>query len=785
MQQPQVAKLSTEAPASSQAQNSDLNTTTAASTSFLDHSVVHHNEARPMRERLIGPSPYDSNTISDFLAKPVRVANGNLSFTDTVNTVKFTSSIAALLNANSVWKLKIAGYNLIRATCNIKVVVNATPFQQGRVLLNFIPMYSSLTAGEQAALNVGFGQITTSPNVELDIQETSCEMSIPYISPYTYYDRREGQVDWGTFWFRVLYPLQAGSAGTGVCDYSIFVHWTDVELAAPRFGPEMAKPAPRRTVKKVLHRESDNASSSGWISSAASKISDLSSTIAGFGVPGAAIISSAASAASTIANLFGWSKPINTTVPHQVISNPLRGINVYDNANNAESFGFGISPVLEPSYAMFGAQVDEMSWEYLKSIPAYLATFKFKNSDVIDAQIYELQLLPKNLLQTFTKTVGANTCTYGVGSPAFWLANLFDKYRGGIDVTFKFVKTPFATGRLVITYVPDSSLGVTFDQSVYVLREIIDLQSTSEITLTLPYIKGQNYLPTETSMGVLRVHVLNEYKAPDAAPTEAGVLVYVSGAKDFELATLSGVQTRVFTPEMDMTNAPTSVNKGIGDSVQQDIDYKENLLSINDPFVSLKQLFACSRRVFSIDTSIFTSANYVCSPFANGLSRYTTAGINFQESSAFTMDFIQMLSHGYAFFRGGVRITRSSTGPASGIYGAIVSSSASIAGGLGTYGIAIGNTASDWTKQYLLNELEIIPDRGIDANVPFWNSTPIAPVRYITNVSAVYPGTEIYPPLRLYVGEAAGISGRIYRSGMDDYAVGYFRGFMPLVVSLS
>lgn len=776
-------ELPVDNPAANSISQGDINTTQAASTNFVDNAAVVDAQTRPVKDKLYGPTPYDSNAIADFLAKPVRIAGGELLTTDTTNLVKYTTSISNLLNAYQIWYRKIAGYNLIRATFNVKIVINANPFQQGRVVLNFIPGWRHLDSFEQGAFNLTLGQVTTSPNVELDIQSTSAEFSIPYISPYSYFDRTENVYDWGTIWLRVMEPLATGSGGATSCEYAIFGHWTDVELAGPIFGPEMSSQGPRKTVKKVLSRESTKSSAKGWVESAADKAYRLGGILEEFGVPGSSLFSAAADAVGAVANIFGWSKPLNLSMPMYTVNNPVRGLNVYDTANNAESFGLSIAPLVEPSTAVFGAAKDEMNFEYLKAIPAYTDRFVFSTSNVYGDLLYSKQIAPRDLLVSSTKTVGTATLQYRTGAPAFWMSHHFSKYRGGVKMTIKFVKTQYHSGRISISFLPIPSGSVTFDESVYVLREIVDLRVSSEITLVLPWIKPQNYLDPSRAMGVLQIRVLNELRAPETASQSIASLVYFSGADDFELACPTASSTRVFTPQMDNSAPTTLVHKGIGDSEVGKIDYHENILSVSDPFISLKQLFNCSRRIWSASANL-TNQSGVIAPFGLGLSRFTVDTGQYTEPNSFILDYLQLFSHGFAFFRGGVRITRTfNAGTVGGIAGVYSIPGTTVADTLAGAGVSVGTSANLIGTRYNYNTLAVSTTRGLDANIPFWNTTPISYVRYSALGSTDYPALDYYPDMRLYFS-LTNATTEVFRSGMDDYAVGYFRGFMPLAINL-
>jgi hypothetical protein len=84
-----------------------------------------------------------------------------------------------------------------------------------------------------AAHNAGLTQKTQHPNVEIDCNDSSGVIKIPYVTPSSWYDVNQAIYDWGTVYLDVLSPLNTGSGGETNVEYTVFLHFENFELDAP------------------------------------------------------------------------------------------------------------------------------------------------------------------------------------------------------------------------------------------------------------------------------------------------------------------------------------------------------------------------------------------------------------------------------------------------------------------------------------------------------------------------------------------------------------------------
>jgi len=776
----------------------------------------------------LGPVPFDQNEIADFLAKPVMVANGTMSTSNLSNTTLFSGSIADLMFAQQIWYRKLAGYNLIRATANVKVVVNANPFQQGRMILTFIPCYKHLNSTEKAARNVTLAQITTQPNVELDIADSTMEMSIPYVTPMYYFNRTTGIYDWGSIFLKVLSPLKTGSAGQLACSYSIFLFFTDVELAAPRYGPESTRKFTKKKVRNygILHSEEETQARKGVVSTTLATISDVATKASNLPIVGgyAGIVSSAAATASKIASFFGWSKPINVSDVQPMMQRPFKFLHHSTGSSDSTMLALSHSAMVEPVGDFAGSSVDEMSMSFLKAIPAFVSTATWNVTDVHSTLIFGFDVEPNNCLDQSSRTVAGHITGFRTGVPMFMIAQLFDLYRGGIEITLKFIKTDFHNGRLAISFTPNSDI-LTFPQTVYVLREIIDLRTAKEITLKIPYLAGQNYLSTgfnqvvstsglpDSRLGTVAVHVLDPLRAPETVSQSVDILIYAKPAEDFELAVPIGGRAVTFSPESSMVLRPhvrkvrrysksyyepesglssvvntTLQSKALGDSSIPDMSLDYNQISVGDPITSVKQLLTTSRRFFvttepAVPTWNLNPSSCIAAVIDSGTGLLSGPG------QSLWGDYLSFFTSAYAFCRGGYRITNAAL--TNDTFRAYLLPESTNTLALENF-IPPGYDDSTFSlinvdvKCGVLASYRAVSMNGLDITTPHYGRTHIRLNRFQSGGNPyMRPAGAALPDSYAYRVGLIGINpvDRYWtRSGADDFCVGYFIGFMPMAV---
>jgi len=200
---------------------------------------------------LVNAQQHDVKT---FLGRPIIVAEGVWTTLDTANAILYNSNFPETLIANDMYREKLTGFLGLRATMKIRVQVNSQPFQQGRLLLGYIP-YGQYIPQKVYDINTTLTGSTGCPHVDLDLS-TSTEMilEVPYVSPHLYYNLVTGQGSFGYVFLKVYSPLI--SPGAEPIGYTVYVYLENVELVVPTGEPIYTGSAPNliklsREIKRI------------------------------------------------------------------------------------------------------------------------------------------------------------------------------------------------------------------------------------------------------------------------------------------------------------------------------------------------------------------------------------------------------------------------------------------------------------------------------------------------------------------------------------------------------
>lgn len=823
----------TDAPSATILQNN--NNTNSGTTVFVEDDISAHGKARTRIDlQSFGPPKYDQNAIANFMAKPVIIWQGSLGI-HPANSNLHKFEIGTEMLSHSIWTDKIQGYGMIRGTANIRVQVNAQPFQQGRLLLHFLPLVSRNSTlafdanTKELTHNNNLMQKTQHPNVEMDLGETSCEMAIPYIGPCYYYNLLypNQRIDWGTAYLDVLSPLLTGAGGVESVEITMWMYFTDVELSAPTFqkpvltsqyvlqeGEYSTGRTSLRTIPRSMARIGSfltkEEKSGGIIDSALDVVQKAVSSVTETPILG--------SVAKGVASLFGWSKPIDIKQADPCYVHPTKNFMNSTGSNTSDVLALSSDSHLEVISGVFGADHDEMSFQFLKRIPTFYRQFSITTDDLPGSRVFSIPISP-SLFKTDIDVSPYDGVAFST-PPFGYISRLFRHWRGSFDLTFKFVKTDFHSCRIVISFTPASSpsaLFPTLTETALVLRDIVDIRTDKEITVNVPYLIERNYLDTlnygasgdnlsNAISGTLNVHILNTLQAPQTCAQSMQVLVYVAGGDDLDFACLVPHENAFpVIPKATDTFAEIKVDNdyvlqdGIGGGEIVRSSRENNLSSMADPFASMKQLL-------NVMTPLSQTASINPTTGPGPIHQWTYAqhsfGINSIKadgsvtSPLLSGDFVDYVSTGYALYRGGMRVMTTSL-DLDNLGGAqpLISSSFenqvnfvergdsrwAIDGALPLYGIA-------------LNAVTSYQRGGNYVTIPFYGRTPLRNVWHLNgkdpneSTSRSFLDQKVrtlfFTPAPRSTASNEDVSQnfrQVLRGGADDLSFGYFIGFAPLL----
>jgi hypothetical protein len=627
--------------------------------------------------------------IADFMGRPYLLEppftwTTSNAFGATINNGGTGYSPSTILKANTDWLHKIEGFNLFRATFVLRVELNAYAFQAGRLLIHYLPNYTNFTGSDPGySKKYNYSMVTKvqHPHVELDCRQTFAELRVPWIAPSPYWDKKNTIYDWGTIFIDVLSVIAYGPSGlVKPPELTCYGYWENIELAAPMV-PQMtvkselqAKPISSilRTTSKVLSKFDDIP-----------EVSSITQPVAWV-----------TNALSGIASYFGWSKPL-LNVEHQlIVKQKLRYAGTSDGASTAIPLGMIADNKLEVYDRASINSADEMSFNFLKKVPLLILNpsnsykpYQWSTGDTTGSVEFGSMIGVSNLghQNVFSYNTAAHTYTCNYYAPYQYLASKFMYWRGSFNLTLKFVKTIYHTGRLQVTWTPYHNVGTIPDTTTgfFSLRTIIDIREQDEITLNLPYMVNEPWLYTQSahdlstnvgsSSGYLSIVVLNELRCPETCALTCDILMFLEPGEDFELAVPCPDSVHYpgyFAPQMNTSS--NLVHKGIGDAKVCPATLDIDKFTVGERFTGVKQLINRFQPLVPVTTASpwNTHREVAIYPHFFGTAGIVSTATGVLTNANYLSDALSFTAGLYAYFRGGMELAWS--GSTATIYGTVV-----------------------------------------------------------------------------------------------------------------
>jgi len=765
-------------------------------TNFIDAGDAHELKMNHITGTDV---PLTGLDIPSFMKKPYLFASGTLTPASVVNSVLMTSSVGATLLGNPQWINKMYGFNLVRGDACVKIVVNANPFQAGRLLLHFQP--SNVSATRSAMHNATIATKTTQPGVELDLRQSSVTMKVPYVGPKNYYSLSNGagftSMDWGTFYLTVIDPLSTGAAGDLSVSWTAYMWFENFELAAP-IVPQSRSAKPRSRSLLSVEQEAKDGSRSTSLASISKSISTASGSLSS--IPGLGSVMGPLSWASGVAagvfDYLGWSKPINLDKP--MLVNGFRYLANSDGIDCSVPLTIRSDNKVNIIDCCSGRSEDEMSFAFLKQVPSLVSRFTFSETDIADSILYTTTIRPSNLREVSTKTVAGKVATYESGAPFYCMSKVFSMWRGSIVMRLSFVKTDYHSGRLQITFTPSSSLlptNPTLATGTLAMRTIVDIREFSDVSIELPYLMDVSYLASNVSMGTLQIRVLNPLKAPETAASTITGLIYYHAGEDFEFQApgsgVGSVAPCVFSPQADMDY--TLLKTSAGGLRGKPLDTAFSSMSVGEHFTSIKQLL---NRMTPIESNISVGSatsggeiNYWPWHTAIVSMNAATGALALPGTSC---DSYSFFSQWFAYYRGAMVVSHNVTNASSGYGDYSIEDNDNVTvplyattRGLRPWGTAWNPTtcSSRFTGYHPFYSNMSLNGYAL-FRVPYYCKThcSLVPTNLTSYADSVLPESNPVAVLTMTNSSvsAVGII-QIFRAAADDFQLSYFIGTVPIL----
>lgn len=232
------------------------------------------------------------------------------------------------------------------------------------------------------------------------------------------------------------------------------------------------------------------------------------------------------SKAANLLKLLGYSKPTSQgMICESKLRTQVRMAN-YNGVDASHKLALACDNEIETQPGLAGTSIDEMALSRVVSIPNYWATFSWPTA-TSSGTLYQDYVTPTKI-KPISSTITNRFVTTHMG----YTANTFGLWRGSLIYTFKFVKTQFHSGRLMISFFPfayNVDLTTSNGDVNKCYRMIVDLRDSTEVSFTVPYVSSRPWMNTTrpgstilgtsnkylytAATGVIQVDVLNQLKA--------------------------------------------------------------------------------------------------------------------------------------------------------------------------------------------------------------------------------------------------------------------------------
>jgi hypothetical protein len=767
----------------------------------------------PKEMDLLSSTRYQQD-IAKFLGNWVTVGSGTI---DSTTTGQFFSlPLPDSFIDNDAIARKLEGYQGFKGTFRVKFLTNANVFQQGRILINFIPCAAvgGFTSNEARLGNLTLK--TQLPRVEMDISaESEVEFDVPYLAPAAFYNLIENSPDWGTIFFSIYSPLKYGSGGSTTFTYTVLVSMepSSLELYNPtsmmvplsalaklRAARRPMRPSMQGVKKKkkraAPEAEADSAGRKP-ISEALGLLSKAAGVVSVVAPPLTAVAGGVAWAlaiASKAASAFGYSKPRDETPVTRVITTPLIYNNNPDAVDHSQSLALFNGNKVECLPGFAGTDVDEMSLDYLLQKSYYTAAVNWTGAMAQGHQLYLDGTAPQDFVVIDSSPF---LPVYSAG-PLGYFSYFFGAYHGSVKFTFKLVKTDMHQGRLLVAFFPGVAAPISYANTIYCHREYIDISKGTEFSFVFPYTDEAPYKLVDQGYGRIVVYVVNELTGPSTVADNIDILIEVGAAPGFEYAMpvtnniqpvfevtepklsarvkmlleAEGKEMRPSSNPIPAKQARTTISSGpVGGSIEIPSELKLATKCIGERVLSVKQLMLGSTEVWLSGVLLGSRVR----PFTFGIGEISSTDM---VSADCTGDAWTQFGTMYAFYRGGCVWRQVFQGNTTAFKTHFVFDSS----GGAAYEL-VGADVEMCHKRVVFADLT---SKVTSTQFPFYNRSWCRLVRGSTTQGASgtpepsdYMGQEVF--MYTESGGTVGGTNTYLRQASDDAQFGFFLGVLPFV----
>ncbi len=584
-----------------------------------------------------------------FLSRPILFLTGVLSSTDTASTFAGFHYWEDPLN-ETILKDKMKGVFSIKADLRIRIVHNANTHQQGIYKLAWLSTGGSYPNSYQTSWfnmhRASIQQVVQLPGIIFNLNSSSeNEFVIPWSGALSAFPYSSTATHWGTpggFFLYPIVPLNSASGST-TASFTIWTSYENIVLGSVSY-PQMGLSDIQIPGMDLLTKEQEKPLSSGL--KAGATLVRCINTVVPWKILKLPLqgLAYASDVASNVAFAFGFSKPTLVQNPVRMVTGSFIGSSSCDFPNPIEptSLSFGNHVTLDQGD---GSNPDELEISYFCGRMGYHSKLSWADTDAAGTVLATIQVNPGYYTTTTDSTVTLRHYT-----PLGLVNNWFQHWRGDIEFTFDVACTGLHSGRFEISFEPYidgiwTASATTLSLSNYLLKGIVDIRETSQISFRVPFVSPTPWLNSAKLTGVVRIMVLDKLVAPAVVPSSVTILVRVRGCENIEF---NAPRAGSFVPIV-----PSAYQSGT-----KEISFPHPLVSPDQithgqRVTSLRQLV---KRAMPVQAAVVPGAVntlYTLAPFSNFWYYCTGAALSGTNITV-TRDLYSTLCAVFALSRGGL-----------------------------------------------------------------------------------------------------------------------------------
>jgi hypothetical protein len=767
-------------------------------------TTMDENDAATVVVKISNPMDLDSTLVStadsgytqnviQFLQKPYRIRSGN-----------WSAASAALLHAIAmpeemlalpIYANKVDGYLAFKATLVMKLQVNGNPFQQGVLIMYYIPQ-GQVTGMYPNVRRHDIRTISQLPHVKFDIAcDTEAVLKIPYVSPTTHYNLIDHTGPIGTVYLGVFLQFGSGT-GSNNARYTVWSSFEDIEIVTPTVPSSFYSQAGGDRIKRAADTSDKELSKSGAgpVESVFKGLASVSTAL--MSVP---MLSSIAAPASWVSSAlaktaahFGWSNPMDESPANRVRPTFHPFVNNSDVIDSSMPLALKVQNKVEVLPGFAGTDIDEMNLNFIASVPAVWAIDDWNTGHTDGTIIWDALLAPYLFRDTTTVNDTININTITSFTPCAFVSSLFDMYRGSIRLTFRFAKTTYHSGRLVLSYAPGyvGAVAPTIADTNYIHREVLDMREGNVFTFTIPYVSTVTWKRRDEPYGKVWLTVLNQLVAPDTVQNFMYYSIEVSMDADAEFAVPRHVPYKVWTTPASRavfasqaggTLAETfnpcalvAPNKALGNSITPTLNPAASKFCIGETVTSFLHLLKRSATF----QGLYAFPTLELRPFEIGGYAQLAVGRGEAEISN---DWISILAPLYAYNRGGIRLSLiPSDGMSTNYMSALLQPITNT-----TVWLTPADPQALLTQNGSFVPFRATVDSGLQVQIPSYNQLHSRLNRFSFDITLGAQADIYASKMAVIINTPSNTDDTAYlrRQAADDYSLGFFLGVPPMWTS--